>query len=75
MTKNQQKYENLSKPFWWISNEKYAKRSRINFAHDEATGRYYTTKLGLMNGFLSLFGRVLYYIPDTDSFVVCAKRW
>lgn len=75
MTENQKKYEAWSKPVLWTNKSARAQKSIFQYRLDDETGRYFTTRLGIYNGFLGLFGKVMYYIPETDNFQIVKKWW
>jgi len=75
MTDNQAKYENWSRPLFWTKNKSIAQKTIFQWKLDEDRQMYYTTKLGIYNGFLGLFGKVMYYIPEEDIFRVVRKFW
>lgn len=75
MTQNQTKYEDWSRPILWTANQKRAQKSIFQWRLDEDKQMYYTTKLGIYNGFLGLLGKVMYYIPEEDVFRTVRKCW
>jgi hypothetical protein len=75
MTSNQAKYENWSRPLFWTKKRKTADNSIFQWKFDEDKQMYYTSKLGIYNGFIGLFGKVMYYIPEEDVFRTVRKFW
>lgn len=75
MTENQKKYADWSRPVLWTKNQRRAQKSMFQWRLDEDKQMYYTTRLGIYNGFLGWLGQVMYYIPEEDVFRVVRKHW
>lgn len=73
MTENELKYQKLSTPVLWTNSRERAMKSLFQWRLDEESGRYFTTRLGIYNGFLGLFGKVMYYLPEEDQFRIVRK--
>lgn len=73
MTENELKYQKLSVPVLWTNSRERAMKSLFQWRLDEESGRYFTTRLGIYNGFLGLVGKVMYYLPEEDQFRVVRK--
>lgn len=70
MTQNQTKFEQISKPIF-RKTKKPLTHSFFQWRVED--GEYTLSQLGIENGFLSIFGKVKYYIPETDKFVITRK--
>lgn len=73
MTENEIKYKKLSEPVLWTNNKERAQKSIFQWRLDEESGRYFTSRLGIYNGFLGLIGKVMYYLPEEDQFRIVRK--
>jgi len=75
MTDNQKKYEDWSRPVLWTGNQAKAQKSMFQYRLDEDTEKYFITKLGVYNGFLGLFSKVMYYLSEEDACRTVRKCW